>query len=278
MNREAPIGIFDSGYGGLSVFKEIQEQLPEYSYIYLGDNARAPYGTRSFSEIFDFTLQAVEFLFQKGCQLVILACNTASAQALRTIQQNYLPKHFPDRRVLGVIRPCTELIGEFAPSGHLAILGTEATVNSNSYGIEAKKFSPATKVTQWPCLQWVSLVEAGLSNRLKMNQIIKADLERILRHDPKTEAIVLACTHFSLLESVILKHLPSHIRVIHQGPVIAKALEIYLQKHHKLEKLCKKNKEVIFYTTGSEAKFRADAALFLKIDKKVEKVTLTSTN
>ncbi len=214
---KSSIGIFDSGYGGLTVLKSIREQLPDYDYIYLGDNARAPYGTRSFDVVYQYTLEAVKYLFSLDCQLIVLACNTASAKALRTIQQNYLPVNYPDRRVLGVLRPTTEEIGNFTNSGHVGVLGTAGTVRSNSYVIEIEKFFPTIKVTQQSCPMWVPLVENNSFIEKGGQYFIEKYIDEILTKQPSIDTLILACTHYPLLKNSILKYVPKGIKVIDQG-------------------------------------------------------------
>jgi len=229
-----PIGVFDSGYGGLTILSDIREQLPQYDYLYLGDNARAPYGTRSFDVVYEYTLQAVKELFDRGCYLVILACNTASAKALRTIQQNDLPGLFPDRRVLGVIRPSTEILGALTSTGHVGVLATEGTVRSESYVIELHKFSPDTVVNQQACPMWVPLIENNrhLSEAGKM--FIKEDVDQLLASDPLIDVILLGCTHYPLVKNYLEEIVPPHVKIVSQGSIVAKSLEDYLVRHPEI--------------------------------------------
>jgi glutamate racemase len=268
MIGKSPIGIFDSGYGGLTILSDIQKRLPQYDYLYLGDNARAPYGTRSFDVVYEFTLEAVKELFDRGCELVILACNTASAKALRTIQQNDLPLLAPNKRVLGVIRPSTEVIGEISTTNHVGILATEGTVKSLSYPIEINKFSPETIVTQQACPMWVPLIENGrhLSEGGKL--FIQEDVNALLEKDDKIDVIILGCTHYPILKSYIKSIVPENVKVVAQGPIIAEKLNDYLNRHPEIEKKCSKNGEINFLTTENKIDFDTKASLFL--GKKVE--------
>ncbi len=263
MIGKSPIGVFDSGYGGLTILSDIQKHLPEYDYLYLGDNARAPYGTRSFDVVYDFTLEAVKELFDRGCELVILACNTASAKALRTIQQNDLPKLAPNKRVLGVIRPSTEVIGEITKTNHIGILATEGTVKSESYPIEINKFSPETIVTQQACPMWVPLIENGrhLSEGGKL--FIQEDVKTLLEKDADIDVIILGCTHYPILKSYIESIVPKNVQVVAQGPIIAEKLQDYLNRHPEIESKCTKNGQVHFLTTETKSDFDAKASLFL---------------
>lgn len=263
MKSKAPIGVFDSGYGGLTILSEIQKKLPEYDYLYLGDNARAPYGNRSFEVVYDFTLEAVKELFSRGCELVILACNTASAKALRSIQQNDLPNIDPNKRVLGVIRPSTEIIGEFSKSNHVGILATEGTVRSESYPIEIKKFSPETIVSQHACSMWVPLIESGKYMSEAGQMFIKEDVEILLEGDPEIDVIILGCTHYPILKSYIESIVPANVKVIAQGPIIADKLADYLIRHPEVEIKCSKNSQVDFITSENTEDFDKKASLFL---------------
>lgn len=257
-----PIGVFDSGYGGLTVLKEIVAKLPDYDYIYLGDNARSPYGTRSFETVYRYTLQCVKWLFIQGCPLVLLACNTASAKALRTIQQNDLHSINPLNRVLGVIRPTTEIIGDFTKSGHVGILATSGTVQSESYLIEIKKFFPDLIVSQEACPMWVPLVENNEFNNPGADYFIKKHIENILGEGSSIDTLLLACTHYPLLKDKILQHLPSNVKLVSQGEIVADSLEKYLARHTELENRCSKNKQRIFFTTDSTVDFDNHASLF----------------
>ncbi|MFI5203902.1 MAG: glutamate racemase [Flavobacteriales bacterium] len=257
-----PIGVFDSGYGGLTVLKEILKQLPEYDFIYLGDNARAPYGSRSFETVHEFTLQCVNKLFDMGCPLVLLACNTASAKALRTIQQKDLITMDPSLRVLGVIRPTTEMIGNMTQTNEVGILGTLGTVNSESYVVEIKKFFPKVKVYQQACPLWVPIVENNEIDTTTAEQAIKKDIDALLAQSDKIDTIVLGCTHYPLLEHKIRKFLPAGIKLVSQGEIVAKSLRDYLKRHPQMDKRLSKNKQLHFYTTDSPKNFDEKAGMF----------------
>lgn len=256
------IGVFDSGYGGLTVLKEIVNKLPQYDYIYLGDNARAPYGNRSFETVYHYTLQCVEWFFQQGCSLVILACNTASAKALRTIQQNDLPKIAPGKRVLGVIRPTTEIIGKFSETGSAGILATNGTVASNSYPIEIAKFFPELEVYQEACPMWVPLVENNEYQNSGADFFIKKNLHNLFEKGEKIDVVLLACTHYPLLKEKIEEYLPVGVKLISQEEIVASSLADYLDRHPEIEKLCSKNSNRIFYTTDDTEDFDNHATTF----------------
>jgi len=262
MQKPAPIGIFDSGYGGLTVLKEIVGRLPQYDYIYLGDNARAPYGNRSFETVYHYTLQCVQWFFGQGCSLVILACNTASAKALRTIQQNDLLKIAPGKRVLGVIRPTTEVIGNYSESKSVGILATNGTVTSNSYAIEIEKFFPNLTVTQEACPMWVPLVENNEHHSHGADFFIKKNLAHIFGKDPRIDVMLLACTHYPLLNEKIREYLPVGVKLISQGEIVAASLGNYLQRHPEIEDLCSKGGHRSFYTTDSAEDFDNHATIF----------------
>ena len=257
-----PIGIFDSGYGGLTVMKEIVKKLPQYDYIYLGDNARAPYGNRSFDTVYRYTLQCVEWFFQQGCPLVILACNTASAKALRTIQQNDLEKLNPDNRVLGVIRPTTEIIGNFTRSRKIGILATNGTVQSGSYLIEIEKFFPDITVHQEACPMWVPIVENNEHLQPGADYFVKKHIDHIMRVDAGIDTLLLACTHYPLLRDKILQFLPAGVTLVSQGEIVADSLSDYLLRHTELENRCTKNGGRVFYTTDSTEDFDNHASIF----------------
>lgn len=261
MNKN-PIGVFDSGYGGLTVLKEICELLPEYDFIYLGDSARAPYGPLPFQTVYEFTLQAVKWLFDQGCPLVILACNTASAKALRTIQQNDLPSLDSSKRVLGVIRPTSEIINEYSNSKHIGILATVGTVQSNSYVLEIQKFHPEIVVSQLASPQWVDLVESGKQNSVEADEPVKINIESLLNMDDKIDCILLACTHYPLLLNKIKQFVPANINIIAQGEIVAASLKAYLQHHQSIKNQCSKNNKRSFFTTGDEINFNKHASLF----------------
>ena len=262
MSKKGPIGVFDSGYGGLTVLSEIVKQLPEYDYLYLGDNARAPYGTRSFEVVYEYTLEAVKELFSRGCELVVIACNTSSAKALRTIQQNDLPKIDSHKRVLGVIRPSAEVIGDLTKTGHVGILATEGTVKSESYVIELKKFSPSTKVIQHACPMWVPLIENNRHESEAGKLFIQEDIQQLLDKDPKIDVIVLACTHYPILKQYIETIIPSSIQVLSQGKIVAEKLNDYLKRHVELAKSCSKNGKIHFLTTENSLDFDRKASIF----------------
>lgn len=264
MTRTHPIGIFDSGYGGLTILKEIRKILPEYDYVYLGDNARTPYGTRSFEVVYKYTLEAVQKLFEMDCQLVILACNTASAKALRTIQQVDLPLLYPDRRVLGVIRPSVEEVARFTHNKHVGILGTKGTISSQSYVIELEKlYQGQMKVSQEACPMWVPIVENNEIGTPGANYFIKKNLMNLLKTDPQIDTIVLGCTHYPLLADSIKQYLPSNITLLQQGPVVAEKLADYLHRHPKMEQKCSKGGGVDYYTTENAENFDSMASLFM---------------
>lgn len=262
MCHKGPIGVFDSGYGGLTVLKEINKLLPHYDYLYLGDNARAPYGPRSFETVYHYTLQCVQWFFQQGCPLVILACNTASAKALRTIQQNDLQSMAPGRRVLGVIRPTTERIGTFSTTGKVGILGTNGTVKSNSYSIEIKKFFPSVQVFQQACPMWVPLIE----NNEYMNEgcdfFIKKYLNSLMKQCGLIDTVLLACTHYPLIKNSIQSFLGDQIKVVSQGSIVAESLVDYLIRHPEIAEKCNTNGKVFFNTTDSTVDFDYHASIF----------------
>ncbi|MBR1595481.1 MAG: glutamate racemase [Phocaeicola sp.] len=262
-----PIGVFDSGYGGLTILKGIRQLMPEYDYIYLGDNARTPYGTRSFEIVYEFTLQAVKKMFELGCQLVILGCNTASAKALRSIQQINLPQLDPSRRVLGVIRPTVECIGELTKTNHVGILGTVGTIKSASYPIEIHKIWPDVQVTGQACPMWVPLVEYNEFTTEGADYFIQKDIEELLHQDPQIDTIILGCTHYPLLLEKIRKYTPSHIQLISQGDYVAKSLQNYMECHPEMDARCTKQGLCRFLTTESVEKFEESAAIFLGQEK-----------
>ena len=257
-----PIGIFDSGYGGLTILQDIQKKLPEHDYLYLGDNARAPYGTRSFDVVYEFTLEAIKELFDRGCELIIIACNTASAKALRTIQQNDLPKHFPGKRVLGVIRPSSEIIGQFTLNNHIGILATQGTVASESYVIEIEKFSPECSVYQLACPLWVPLIENNEHETKEGREFIKKDVELLLSKSKYIDTILLGCTHYPVLKEYIESIIPNGIEVIAQGNIVADSLSDYLLRHPWLDSKCSKNGSIHFLTTESSQEFDQNASHF----------------
>ena len=256
------IGVFDSGYGGLTVLKEIVKQLPAYSFLYLGDNARAPYGSRSFDTVHQYTLQCVEWFFNQGCSLVILACNTASAKALRTIQQKDLPLIATSKRVLGVIRPTTEVIGSYTQTNKVGIVGTSGTVSSGSYPIEIAKFYPTIKVFQEACPMWVPLIENNEYNNPGGDYFVQHHLKNLLNQDADIDTLLLACTHYPLLIEQLKKFTPAHIKIVSQGNIVAKSLVDYLKRHPTMEEQCLKEGTIDFYTTDSTIDFNNKATIF----------------
>lgn len=258
----APIGVFDSGYGGLTILKELKHTLPQYDYIYLGDNARAPYGPRSYDTVYQYTLEAVNWFFNQGCSLVILACNTASAKALRTIQQKDLPKMAPDKRVLGVIRPTTEILGNFSTTHHVGILGTLGTIQSDSYPIELAKFFPDLKVFQQACPLWVPLIENGEQDKPGADYFVKSYLDQLFSHSADIDTLLLACTHYPLLADKIKAFMPKGVNVVSQGAIVAKSLAKYLQSHPDLAQKCSQNGQLSFYTTDNPQAFELQASTF----------------
>lgn len=271
---QGPIGVFDSGYGGLTILQSIREQLPQYDYIYLGDNARAPYGSRSFEVIYEYTWQAVQALFDLGCPLVILACNTASAKALRTIQQRNLPELDGNKRVLGVIRPSTEILGEMTETRHVGILATEGTVKSESYVIELQKFAPDVSVSQHACPMWVPLVENNQFQTPGGTFFIQQDLLSLLQKDPKIDTILLGCTHYPILKDRLEELLPPHIKVVSQGPLVAERLKDYLRRHTEIAENCSKKGRVTYLTTENAADFSASARRIIGLDIVAEHISL----
>ena len=269
-----PIGVFDSGYGGLTVLDEIQQLMPEYDYLYLGDNARAPYGTRSFEVVYEFTLQAVRRLFELGCHLVILACNTASAKALRTIQQCDLPQIDPQRRVLGVIRPTTESVGELTRTGHVGIVATPGTIRSHTYDIEIGKLHPHVRVTGQACPMWVPLIENKEYDSPGVDYFVKKYIDQLLARDPEIDTILLGCTHYPLLLSKIRQHTPSHIRLVPQGEFVANSLRDYLRRHPEMEQRLTKNGTCRLLTTEHPLTFNESATIFLGRNVNAEHITL----
>lgn len=258
----SPIGVFDSGYGGLTILKELKTSLPDYDYLYLGDNARSPYGSRSFETVYQYTLQSVKQLFNMGCELVILACNTASAKALRNIQQKDLPTIDANKRVLGVIRPTTELIGHYTQTKHIGIFATSGTVASNSYAIEIAKFFPDIILHQQACPLWVPLIENNEFNNEGAHYFIKKYVNELLEQSSKIDTIALACTHYPIIQNLIKQYLPPHIKLINQGEIVANSLKDYLIRHSELESKLSKKGTTEFYTTDSEDFFNKHTELF----------------
>jgi glutamate racemase len=259
---QQPIGVFDSGYGGLTILKDIAAQLPQYDYIYLGDNARTPYGTRSFDTVYQYTLECVQWFFSQGCSLVVLACNTASAKALRTIQQNDLERMAPGKRVLGVIRPTTEIIGSFSSTGKVGVLATTGTVLSGSYPIEIAKFFPQVQVYQQACPMWVPLVENNEHNSPGADYFVKKSIDQLLQQAPDIDTILLGCTHYPLLLPKIQQYLPAGVKLVSQGGIVAASLQNYLQRHPEIDSQCSKTGKMAFYTTDSAESFDSAAAIF----------------
>lgn len=257
-----PIGVFDSGFGGLTILKDLQKKLPQYNYLYLGDNARAPYGNRSYNTVFDYTWQCTQFLLAQQCPLIILACNTASAKALRTIQQKYILPTITNNRVLGVIRPTAQTIASYSTSGHIGILATQGTVQSQSYIIEIKNFSPATKVYQQACPMLVPLIENNEHNSQGANYFIQKYVTQLMAQQPLIDVILLGCTHYPLIENKIAALVPSHVKIISQGSIIANSLATYLQNHINLQNCITQNKNTQFFTTDSMIDFDNKAPLF----------------
>ena len=273
--KPGAIGIFDTGYGGLTIFEKIAQLLPKYDYIYLGDNARTPYGTRSFDVVYEFTLQSVRKLFEMGCHLVVLACNTASAKALRSIQQKDLPEMDANRRVLGIIRPTVEALGCLAHTPrHIGILGTAGTIQSGSYTLEIRKLFPGIQVTGEACPMWVPLVENNEYNSAGADFFIRKNIDNLLHSDPKIDTIILACTHYPILLEKIKKFVKPDINIVAQGDIIAHSLQKYLQKQPIIEAKCAKNGKRSFYTTEEEQKFAESASVFLKSEISAERIAL----
>ena len=285
------IGVFDSGYGGLTILDGIRQHMPEYDYIYLGDNARAPYGTRSFDVVYEFTLQAVKKLFEMGCPLVILGCNTASAKALRSIQQKYLPQYAPDRRVLGVIRPTAEVVGELSRTKHIGVLATEGTIKSESYNLEIEKLYPDCTVIGQACPMWVPLVENNEFDKPGADYFVKDSLQKLLEQDPLIDTIILGCTHVPLLLPKIEQQLQnmnvnvdsqlstlnsqlSTIKIIPQGQYIASSLEDYLRRHPEMDVRLTRGGTCQYLTTESATKFRESVSLFLNEEVTVQHIAL----
>jgi glutamate racemase len=285
------IGIFDSGYGGLTILHGIRQLLPEYDYLYLGDNARAPYGPRSFDVVYEFTRQAVVRLFDMGCPLVILACNTASAKALRTIQQHDLPlmeprqerreergkrreESLPSRRVLGIIRPTAEVIGSLTKSRHVGVLATEGTIKSESYNLEIHKLYPDIQVSGVACPFWVPLVEYNEADSPGADYFVKKRIDQLMRLDPLIDTVILGCTHYPLLMPKILRYIPDGVRIVPQGEYVAESLQDYLHRHPELETRCSKGATVQYLTTENPEKFKEQAQVFLHESVNVENITL----
>lgn len=272
--QPGPIGIFDSGYGGLTILHGIRQLLPQYDYMYLGDNARAPYGPRSFDVVYEFTRQAVVKLFEMGCHLVVLGCNTASAKALRTIQQNDLPKLDPQRRVLGIIRPTAEVIGSLTTSRHVGVLATEGTIKSESYDLEIRKLFPDITVSGVACPFWVPLVEYNEADSPGADYFVKKRIDQLMMKDPLIDAIILGCTHYPLLMPKILKYVNPGIRIVPQGEYVADSLKEYFDRHKTIESKCSRGGHVHYLTTENPDRFRESAQIFLHEYVEVEKISL----
>lgn len=274
-SQQGPIGIFDSGYGGLTILNAIRRRLPEYSFLYLGDNARAPYGTRSFDIVYQFTLQAVKALFDRGCQLVILACNTASAKALRSIQQRDLPVIDPSRRVLGVIRPTVEALGDLSRSGNIGIFATQGTVDSRSYELEIAKLYPSFSVTSMACPMWVPIIENGEAADPGADYFVNKYVGRLLRAtESAIDTIILGCTHYPILYPKIRQAVPGDINVVSQGRIVADSLADYLSRHPDMDARCLRNADCTFLTTEDPRKFSASAGIFLHEPVEAHRITL----
>lgn len=271
---KGPIGIFDSGYGGLTILSDIMKTLPEYDYIYLGDNARAPYGGRSFDIVYRFTLQAVRYLFERGCHIVILACNTASAKALRTIQQNDLPAIDPSRRVLGVIRPTVEKIGDITRNGNIGIVGTAGTVRSRSYDMEINKLYPGFNIFSQACPMWAPLVENGEADKPGADYFVKRDIDLLIRQEPSIDSIILGCTHYPLLLDKIERYVPEGTKVLPQGKIVADSLADYLVRHPEMAAKCSRGSTCTYLTTENPDKFSESATVFLSTPVTAQSVTL----
>lgn len=273
-SNPGPIGVFDSGYGGLTILHGIRQRLPEYDFMYLGDNARAPYGSRSFEVVYQFTRQAVLKLFSMGCQLVILGCNTASAKALRSIQQRDLPQWDENRRVLGIIRPTAEVIGQLTTTRHVGLLATPGTILSGSYEMEIAKLFPDIKLSGVGCPLWASIVEANEADSPGADYFVKKRIDMLMRKDPEIDAVILGCTHYPLLMSSIVKHVPTGVRIIPQGEYVANSLRDYLNRHTAMDERLTKNGTCQYFTTESEDKFEETAQIFLHEKVNVKHVDL----
>ena len=273
-SNPGPIGVFDSGYGGLTILHGIRQRLPEYDFMYLGDNARAPYGSRSFEVVYQFTRQAVLKLFSMGCQLVILGCNTASAKALRSIQQRDLPQWDENRRVLGIIRPTAEVIGQLTTSRHVGLLATPGTILSGSYEMEIAKLFPDIKLSGVGCPLWASIVEANEADSPGGDYFVQKRIDMLMRKDPEIDAVILGCTHYPLLMSSIVKHVPTGVRIIPQGEYVANSLRDYLNRHTAMDERLTKNGTCQYFTTESEDKFEETAQIFLHEKVNVKHVDL----
>lgn len=269
-----PIGIFDSGYGGLTILREIRKIMPQYDYLYLGDNARTPYGTRSFDVVYEFTIQAVRYLFKQGCHLVILACNTASAKALRTIQQYDLPSLAPNRRVLGVIRPTVEVAGDISKSHHIGIMATPGTVRSKTYELEIAKLFPNFQVTSEACPMWVPLVENEEYNTPGADYFVRKHIDNLLQQDPQIDSVILGCTHYPLLRDKIRQWMPDNIHIIEQGNYVAQSLKDYLSRHQNMSEHITTDGTIRYLTTEQADVFQTKATIFMDTTVEAERVFL----
>jgi glutamate racemase len=272
--ERAPIGVFDSGFGGLTILRDIRQRLPQYDYLFVGDNARAPYGTRSRELVYEFTLQAVKHLFAQGCHLIILACNTASAEALRTIQQQDLPTLAPNRRVLGVVRPTVEKVGELTRTGHIGVFGTPGTIGSRSYNIEIEGMYPGFKVHGHACPMWVPLVENRESEGDGADYFVKKDIGQLMNDCPEIDTVILGCTHYPLLINKINHYKPQGVNIIQQGPIVADSLADYLQRHPEIECHCSRGGTCQYYTTEDPDHFSPLASVFVNEPVKATRIIL----
>ena len=272
--QPGPIGVFDSGYGGLTILSKIKDAMPQYDYVYIGDNARAPYGPRSFEVVYDFTLQAVKKLFEMGCHLVILACNTASAKALRSIQMNDLPNIDANRRVLGVIRPTVESIGGLTATGHVGVLATPGTIKSEYYPLEINKLFPNVEVTGEACSMWATLVENNEIDNEGTAYFIKKNLDSLIAKDSQIDTIILGCTHYPILLPLIKQLVPDDIQVVAQGEYVAESLKDYLKRHPEVDAKCTKHGRTLYYTTEAKDVFKESATRFLDEDIDVHRIVL----
>lgn len=272
--KSGPIGVFDSGYGGLTILEEIRKVMPGYDYIYLGDNARTPYGTRSFDVVYQYTLECVNKLFDMGCHLVILACNTASAKALRSIQQNDLPRIDPGRRVLGVIRPTVEMLDQVTQTKHVGIFATPGTVQSDSYPIEAHKIFPDIRITTEACPMWVPLIENNEHLSEGAAYFVQQNIRNLLKKDAQIDSVILGCTHYPLIVPTMRRYLPTRIKIISQGEIVARSLQSYLERHPEMDAKCTKHGVTSYFTTESTEKFIHSASIFLHTKIAAEHISL----
>lgn len=276
MQQTKSIGVFDSGYGGLTVFRSIAAELPKYNYIYLGDNARSPYGDHSFETVYNYTLECVEWLFAQGCELIILACNTASAKALRSIQQRILPLKYPGKRVLGVIRPTAELIGDYTRTGTIGVMGTRGTIKSDSYPIEIHNFYPELEVIQQSCPMWVPLIENNEHLSPGADYFVSKYIQSLLEQSDQIDTVLLACTHYPLLIPKIKEQLSEGIRLVSQGDIVAGSLKDYLFRHPEMEQLLAREGDKQFFTTGDAGIFCRNGSLFFEAPVVAKQISLLS--